>query len=40
MVNGGNFLDFMVFIFGIVYIAVVYKDWRYDTWLRILSEED
>jgi hypothetical protein len=37
LVNANNFLDFVIFIIGLFYIFVVYKGWRWDTWLRSLT---
>ena len=37
MVNPNNFLNFLIFAVGFFYITVVYKVYRYDTWLKMYS---
>ena len=39
-VNVSNILDFMIFFVGLFYIVVVYKDFRYDTFLADHEEFD
>lgn len=38
--NMGNILDFMIYFIGMFYIIVVYKDFRYNTFLAELEPRD
>jgi hypothetical protein len=38
-VNLGNIIDFMIFFVGLFYIVVVYKDFRYNTFLEELEPD-
>lgn len=37
LVDVGSFLDFVIFLIGVIYILVAYKDWRWNTFLVRLS---
>ena len=37
LLNFGNLLDFAMFLTTIVYLFAFYKDWRYNTFLQILT---
>lgn len=39
LVNFGFLLDFTIFLIGLIYIFIYYKDWRWDTWLRTLTPD-
>jgi hypothetical protein len=34
LAHAGSFLDFAIFFIGLIYVIIVYKNYRWNTWLQ------
>lgn len=39
LANVGNFMDFVMLMDSLLYIFTVYRGWRFDTWLQVMTPE-